>query len=234
MVPVIAGITQVRNEADVIERCLSHTLAEGVEPIWVADHLSTDGTWELLRDLQARGMPLILSRNDDPVWHLDCVNDLAAVATEAGADWIVPFDGDEFFYALSGRTIAAELADGHHSRKLYCRCWRQATWHHREVAPQREKVVYRPSPGARLAWGQHDVDIPGGTWDVLYLRHWQYRSWEQFYAKVRALANVDPTFVQAFGPSPLLAMSDDELFKEWDRLSTVETVYDPVPSRVAV
>jgi hypothetical protein len=232
---VIVGITQVRNEADVIESVLRHTLAEGIDKIWVADHLSTDGTWDILQGLVLEGLPLVLSQDDNPTWYqAERMNYLSDLAYELGADWTLPFDGDEFFYAPSGRTIAEELATVPPGvRKLYCRCWRHTDRLHRVIEPQREKVAYRSLRDAGLVWGQHDVNLPGGTWGVLALRHWQYRSWEQFYAKVRSLANLPAALIAAQGPSPLYLLDDAELHEEWLRLCAAPAVFDPIPDRSA-
>ena len=57
----IASISMVKNEADIIESFVRHTL-RFVDVMYIIDHLSTDNTWIILNNLQAEGLPLILSR----------------------------------------------------------------------------------------------------------------------------------------------------------------------------
>ena len=231
---MIAGICHVKNEIDVIESVLRHTLAEGVEALFISDHMSTDGTWELLQEME-RGLPIFyLSRDDLSVFYQeDQMNAAARLAEFAGADWIVPFDADEFFYAPSGRTVADELRDLPPSvDKLFCRSWRYLDLTRRETTPQRAKVVFRPSPGARLVAGNHDVTVPGGTWDVIEVAHYQYRSREQFGRKVAGLAAYEPLFAVQ-GRPPWLDMDQEALDAEWDKLCAVETEVAPIPIRVA-
>jgi hypothetical protein len=229
---VIAGICHVKNEIDIVELVIRHTLAEGVDRIFIEDHASTDGTWELLQSMAEAGY-VHLFRDERPDFDQPArMNWLAWVAREHGADWIVPFDADEFFYAPSGRTVAAELAlVSPATVKLFCGSWRYLDFRRSEIAPQRPKVVFRPSPEARLVAGNHDVNLPAGVQGILRVAHYQYRSLEQFIRKVSGLEAYQSLFpVQ--GRPPWLDLTDEELAVEWDKLCAVETVVDPIPLRV--
>lgn len=231
---MIAGICHVKNEIDIVELVVRHTLAEGLDRLFFTDHMSTDGTWELLREM-ALTMPIDLGRNEDPVFHQAAqMNMLAEIAMGAGADWIVPFDADEFFYAVSGKTVAEALNEVPlEFPKLFCQVSRYLDFTRKEVAPQRAKVVYRPSPDAWLVAGNHDVTLPGGLWAVLEVAHLQYRSREQFIAKINGLTAYEPLFAIQGRPA-LLGKSDEELSAEYDALCAVETVVAPIPIRVEV
>ena len=48
----IWGISMVKNEVDIIGFTISHMLSQGVDRILVADNMSTDGTFELLNQIE--------------------------------------------------------------------------------------------------------------------------------------------------------------------------------------
>ena len=225
---MIAGICHVKDEIDILELTLRHTLAEGVDHLWVEDHMSADGTWELLQEL-ALELPLVLLRDEDPVFHQpERMTALAQSAYVSGADWVVPFDADEFFWAVGGRTVAAALTSMPSStQKLYCYSWRYLDFQRRDPTPQRAKVVFRASPEARLTAGNHDVSLPGGEWEILNVAHLQYRSREQFIRKINGLTAYEPLFAIQGRPA-LLGLSDEELTREWEALCAVETVTAPI------
>jgi hypothetical protein len=234
---MIAGICHVKDEIDILERVLLHTVAEGVDQLWVEDHMSTDGTWELLQEL-ALELPIVLLRDETPVFYQpEKMTALAQSVYVVGAEWVVPFDADEFFYAPSGRTVAAELAlvpGG--VQKMYCPAWRYLDFKRRAILPQRAKVVFRASPEARLVAGNHDVTLPepeGPLEPALEVAHYQYRSFDQFIRKVRGLDAYWPLFAVQ-GPPPWLNLTDEDLVAEWDALCAVETAVIPIPLRVPV
>lgn len=93
----IAAISMVKNEADIIEGFVRHTL-EFADLMIVADHQSTDATGEILKALQAEGLPLVVKK------YAGAGQDQAEVLTvllkqsisKYMADIIVPLDADEF------------------------------------------------------------------------------------------------------------------------------------------
>lgn len=92
----LVAVSIVKNEADIIEAFVRHTLA-WVDHHLVFDHDSTDGTREILGALQAEGLPLTLFRDDAP-GHLQQArsNHLTRLAArQHGAGWILPLDADE-------------------------------------------------------------------------------------------------------------------------------------------
>lgn len=96
------GVSMVRDEADVIAYTIEHLLAQGLEHVIVADNMSTDGTYELLRDMGTT-LPVTVVRDRLPAFHqAHKVTRLARLAAAAGADWIVPFDADELWCADGG------------------------------------------------------------------------------------------------------------------------------------
>lgn len=92
----LVAVSVVKNEADIIESFIRHTLA-WTDHHLVFDHDSRDGTREILGSLQREGLPITLFRDDSP-GHLQQVrsNYLTRLAAqEYGADWVLPLDADE-------------------------------------------------------------------------------------------------------------------------------------------
>ena len=226
---MIAAIAAVRNEADIVELSMRHILAEGVDHVYVSLGPSADDTTKIVQVLADETGNVTCIIDDDPTFRQAIVmNGLAARAGNDGYEWIVPFDADEFIYAVDGDTVASALNQTQHD-KLYLRMYRHHDWTRREVDHKPlPKVVYRWNPDARLAMGQHEVTIGGGTYGVLALREWQYRDYANFVAK-RDLWLAQPDC----GAHTLsLAGKDDAAIRaEYDAIMAIETVYDPIPSR---
>ncbi len=90
----------VKDEADIVEYTLRH-LAYHVDEILVADNMSTDGTYELLREL-GRELPLLLERDREPAHYQGRkTTALAMRALDLGHDWVVPCDADELWYVAA-------------------------------------------------------------------------------------------------------------------------------------
>jgi len=96
----LVAVSIVKNEADIIEAFVRHTLA-WVDHHLVFDHASTDGTREILSALQAEGLPLTLF-TDDSLGNLQQArsNHLTRLAAaQHAADWVLPLDADEILAA---------------------------------------------------------------------------------------------------------------------------------------
>jgi Glycosyl transferase family 2 len=91
----IFGITVVRDVVDTIRVCLLHHLQLGLEHILVLDNGSSDGTATVLRRMQ-RSHSLSVTRDEGPFRHDELATGLLHEAARRGADWVVPFDADEF------------------------------------------------------------------------------------------------------------------------------------------
>jgi hypothetical protein len=105
----VIGISLVRNEADVIGVTIAHHLALGLDGIVVADNGSTDGTDEVLRRISKGESRLRWRRDESPFDQAVLTTRLAREAYDLGADWVVPFDADEFWWA-GGKDLKTILA----------------------------------------------------------------------------------------------------------------------------
>jgi glycosyltransferase involved in cell wall biosynthesis len=95
----VFGISTVRNEADIIETNVRYHLSLGIDRVLVVDNGSADGTDDVLRALAEGDKRVSWTRDDSPFDQEAIVSGLAREAFRQGADWIVPFDTDEFWWA---------------------------------------------------------------------------------------------------------------------------------------
>lgn len=250
------GVSMVKDEADVIVGTLTH-LADELDHLLVADNGSTDGTREILAELEDH-LPLTVVDDPDPAYHQSTkMSALAAQAAGAGADWIIPFDADELWLDHVDR-IRIVLAEVQH-RIVYADLlnhfptavdpddpdpFRSIVWRKPAPAPL-PKVAFRWEPGAIIHQGNHGVTLPSnpaGT-NALEIRHFPYRSAEQFVRKARngaaAYRATDLPLTEGahwrqygdlldrFGPSAL-----EDVFRTWFwHLAPVEAgmILDPAP-----
>lgn len=156
MVNRIVAISMVKNEADIIESFVRHGLLIA-DCLLVADHDSTDGTGEILAQLQGEGLQLEV-RSYGGAGH-----DQAEVMTglmyraieEYGADIIIPLDADEFLVSPSGGSAyVRRVLQGLPATGIYeCRWFRYEL-----AAPEESPRDYLLSRPARRSL---KPDLPG-------------------------------------------------------------------------
>lgn len=205
MIPVV-GVSMVRDEADIIAGTLTH-MADEVDALLVADNRSIDGTRETLRKLTVDlPVPLEVVDDLDPAYYQsDKMTALAARVAAAydGDVWIVPFDADEIWYSPAGRIrdVLADVKVSVCEAALYNHFrtdldvddpdpFRSMVWRTAQPADL-GKVAFRWRAGARIEQGNHGVYLPNDLYRglpstvTLQLRHFPYRSAEQFVSKAR-------------------------------------------------
>lgn len=244
------AVGMVRDEADIIATVVRHLLAQGVDRVLIADNLSTDGTHEILEEL-AQSHPVTVLMDRLPEYYQgEKTTLLARAAARSGAGWVIPFDADEIWQAPAASlkdwlaacdadvvqapmfnhvpTAGDDLAEPDPVRRL--------RW--RKTQPNRlHKVAFRAQRRARLAYGNHGVSRRGRRTSGLEIRHFPYRSEEQFVRKLRqgaaALNATDLTDQIGKAWRGLGARDDDGLRAAWRTL--VETQNLPfewwVPSK---
>lgn len=106
------AVTMVRDELDVLPYTLAHLVSEGVDGMVIADNRSADGTRDWLKAF-ARSAPIpVTVLDDDEVGYYQSrkMTQLYRQASDAGADWVIPFDADEVWYSLDGRDLSEFFA----------------------------------------------------------------------------------------------------------------------------
>lgn len=213
----VVAVTMVKDEVDIVARTVAH-MATQVDAIIVADNMSTDGTREVLEDL-AQDINLTIVDDNEVGYHQS--RKMTELALQARlnhhADWIVPFDADEWWYSPFG-TIKEAIGE------------LPSQWLVMEAALYDHVATGRdtddPDPVARLGWrrvapapmpkvacrwredlviemGNHAARYVGGATKFdsqLVIRHFPYRSVEQLIRKIRngaaayAATELDPTY----------------------------------------
>jgi hypothetical protein len=257
----------MRDEADVAYHTVCHMAEEGLAGIIVADNLSTDATRGELERAAAEvagSCQVVIVPDLDPAYYQSQkMTALAELAhNDHGAEWIVPFDADELWLgvdrvgvvlaALDPRTSVATAALTHHfatridpagDNPFLTMGWRQA-----EAAPL-SKAAFRWRPGAVILQGNHGVRYADGvvprSSPALTIRHFPYRSYEQFERKARtgaaayaatALAETEGAHWRQYG-AILERLGTPGLREVWDQwyhhLAPIEQgmVFDPAPFR---
>jgi len=199
-VETIWAVAMVRNERRTVGRVIRHLLAEGVDHVLVADNLSVDGTHRIL-DRLAASLPVTVVDDPDPAFRqAEKMTELARRAGRSGADWIVPFDGDELWVNTAG--TLREALDGLDADVVVARWlqhyappfplrrdpFRSMAW--RDAEPDLlPKVAFRYRDGVELAMGSHAVSSPEPLRhrdsETVEVHNYRYRSFPHMLAKSR-------------------------------------------------
>lgn len=193
----VAAISMVRDEADIVATTVAHMLTQ-VDHVIVADNGSIDGTRDLLADLDVE----VIDDPEQGYYQSRKMTALAARARAAGHEWVVPFDADELWYSPFGRladvlgTIGPQWLAA--PALLYDHVpsgidpddpdpVRRIEWRRIEPAAL-PKVAARLRDDLVIEQGNHAATFDGGTTSFsgqLVVRHFPYRSAEQFIRKAR-------------------------------------------------
>jgi len=93
----VVGILLVRNEIDIVFYNIFHHLdVVGFDELIIGDNGSTDGTLRTLHYLSKLDPRITVIEMAGPYDQSRRVTDLYHLALDAGADWVVPLDADEF------------------------------------------------------------------------------------------------------------------------------------------
>lgn len=250
---IVVGITRVKDESDIIGPVLDHMLAQ-VDAVIVVDNASTDGTADIVAE-----RPVTLLRDPDPAHYQgQKMTALARVAADKGADWVIPFDADEWWYSPFGRIadVLGEYPSSIARATLYDHVASGADpadpnpiarmgWRRRQPGAM-GKVACRPRLDVTIHDGNHDAHYGAGAApeNLLVVRHFPYRSAEQFVRKAlnggAALAATDlPDHVGAHwrGYAAILeAHGEDvcaDIFRQWfwsaAPADDPTLIFDPAP-----
>ena len=197
----------VRDEEDIVADNLDFHLAQGVDEVIVTDNGSVDGTLEILRAYEARGLVRIIVEPTDDYSQGRWVTRMARMAaTEHKADWVINNDADEFWWPRAGtlRTLFEDLGGdvgavvGHRTNfvprpeddRPY---WERMTLRERESLnpvgkPLPPKLAHRAHPEIVVVQGNHRIkgpdvgsEVDDGSIEIL---HFPMRSYAQFENKI--------------------------------------------------
>lgn len=240
----------VRDEADIISQTVAHMLTQ-VDYVVVADNLSTDDSREMLHDTYREDPRVLLLDDDEPGYYQSLkMTHLSNVARrEFGADWIVPFDADEYWYSPFGKIgdVLEGVAEqwlvvptpiyNHMTTDLdnpeVLNPFDRIQWRMQEPLPM-HKVACRWRDDLVIEQGNHGARYTGRATvfdSLLTIRHFPYRSAKQFIRKTRngaeAYAAAGERLPQSYGAH----------WRQWGQLSDeqLEDVYRtwyhaPVPT----
>lgn len=192
------GVAMMRNEEDTARHVIEHLFAQGVDAVLVADNDSTDGTAAVLSSLAETHPVHIVQDRLVAYTQATKMNMLSSIARRSGADWIVPFDADELWFAAD-RPLADMLRAtdvvvvGAAIHNVFPRADDDAGQADpflrlRHVDTERSsfrKVAFRAHPLAKIEMGNLDVARRGRRTDGLFIAHFPWRSFDQMAAKLR-------------------------------------------------
>ncbi len=203
---------RTRDQADVVDALVAFHLNAGVDFVVATDHLSADGTAEILESYERAGVLRLLRDTAEKIT-LRRSEMARLAAAEHGADWVLHCDGDEFWWPRGGslREVLAAIPerfgivrgawhhfvprpeDGRHVlERMTARISPHAP-HTRQADPfhPQVKVAHRGRPGVTVTQGAHDAEGAGlhtlRSWYPFEVLHFPLRSLEQGRVKYRQL-----------------------------------------------
>jgi hypothetical protein len=229
------GVAMMHNEADTARHVVEHMLAQDVDAILVSDNNSTDETPDVLRSL-SESHPVHVVQDHLTAYHQATkMTILADVARRCGADWIVPFDADELWFAgeqsvgsllrrCDATVVTAEIHnvfpgsdDDADEPDPFLRL--------RHVDPLIDpvhKIAFRSHPLAEVDMGNQDVFRRGPRAGGLFIAHYPWRSFEQMAGKLRhgrqAMAATSMSDDHCYHWRIGGTWSDEQIARTWDDL----------------
>lgn len=205
----VFGVTMVKDEEDVIGYVLFHMLEQGLDGIIVADNLSSDKTMDILQQYRSEfdGRVHLMVDREQGYYQSRKMTRLANRARELGANWVIPFDADEWWYTTNPM--------GHNLSEWLRRCevdyivatvrnhictardepgetnpFKRMRWCRAEKLPLGKMAFRCDKGGFTIQQGNHSITFtnytprPPQVPSQIAIKHFPYRSPEQFARKV--------------------------------------------------
>lgn len=239
----------VKDEIDIIGYNIEYLQTQDIDHFYIANNLSTDGTKEILLELcEKYGNITVIDDNEFAYYQSDKMNLWCNNCFKMGADIVIPIDADEVWYSkdktktlgkllkeTEGDIFVANSIDYIPTAKdLECDNPILSMTYRKKNSDSFPAVAFRKYPGFYLEMGNHDVLNHKGTRveNLIGIRHYQYRSFEQFSKKVKNGKKVydDTTFPPSMGSHwrNLGSMTDSEMITWWENYTFQEVEYDPI------
>ncbi|MEM8754673.1 MAG: glycosyltransferase family 2 protein [Pseudomonadota bacterium] len=205
---ILAMTLLVRDEEDIVGENIAYHLDQGVDHVIVTDHLSVDGTPDIVNEYVKQGVATYIAEKSRSFDQSGWVTRMARMASVSfGARWVLNNDADEFWLAPAGRDLKSFFARQlfHNiveARRFDFIClkeddgrpfWRRMVYAKKQSvnALGRDlpsKVAHRGSPKITVADGNHAA-WGGGRLRVkrngLEIAHYPIRSRAQYIDKIR-------------------------------------------------
>ena len=259
---MIVAVSRVLNEDDIAAES-ARRMAAQVDHVIIGEGGSVDGTREAIQALVDEGLPITLQ--DDPTRNHEqarVMTELAHQAREMGATWVIPYDTDEVWLGRDGRvadTLAnlppeAMLAPARLINHICTSAdpdepnpFKRMGWRETQVLPL-PKVACRALPDLSIHDGNHGASYDTrhvlSVTDMLEVRHFPYRSPEQFIKRIEiawpqvrdsdkpesyaAHIRAYGQHLEEFGPEGLRRWFKNAMFFE-DPENNPDLIYDPLP-----
>lgn len=235
------AITMVRNEEDAIGPAVAHYADQGVDGLIVADNGSTDATRQILEEARADAPLHVVGDRLFEFFQATKMTMLAELARRAGADWVIPFDADELWFARGARlkpflsdldvdivratihNVFPSHEDDVSEANPFSRLRRIDTSAHRMW-----KVAFRPQRLFSICKGNHDVQMRGRVGDGLFVAHFPWRTKQQVVEKVTGGVRAADAAQQSERHSrhwrAMAKWSEAEIDRNWDTLLAGESI----------
>lgn len=237
----VVGISMVKDEADVVGFTVEHMLHQ-CDYVLVADNMSTDATPDILDNLVTKYDNLLVVPDHEPAYFQSAK--MTSLAHQAhkyfGAEWIVPFDADEWWGTTSTDTPLRTRLQSAPDHRLF-RTLAASLYDHVPTAADPwadspiHRMVYRtklplPLPKTIGRWAE-DMVIEQGNHAILYggkpcpgtavltCHHFPVRSFSQFVRKAR---NGAAAYAAA---GPRLDPSSGAHWRSWGKMSDDELLH---------